>query len=367
MDYAGLADLTFYRGRVALAAILKGLGIGNGDEVATQAFTCLAVPEGIMAAGARPLYIDIEPSGYTMDPGDLETKIGPRTRAIVLQHTFGIPAQMTPIMQVAQKAGIPVIEDCCHTLASTYEGRLLGAFGIAAFYSFEWGKPVVVGLGGSVRINDAELLRQLENDYSRYVAPGIVKRLKLELQYRAFGLLYWPRLYWPVRWAFHTLSRLGAAEGNYNPIPADGQLAEDFALRMPRRLRSRLLRKITHIDEHTRHNRWLAEGYAAQIGSAAVKHPKPPAESETVYARYPLRAADKPRLLAAARAHNVELAEWYATPVHPLPLDQSAQVGYQRGSCPHAETRAGEVVSLPIHGRVGPRYLRRAAEFLNKQ
>ncbi|HIE26284.1 TPA: hypothetical protein EYP66_03250, partial [Candidatus Poribacteria bacterium] len=88
------AKLTFFRGRVALYAILKALNIGPGDEVATQAFTCVAVPEGIMASGARPVWVDIEVDGYNMDAEDLRRKLTLRTRAIIVQHTYGIPADM---------------------------------------------------------------------------------------------------------------------------------------------------------------------------------------------------------------------------------------------------------------------------------
>ena len=82
-----LADLVYFRGRVALYALLKALDVGPGDEVATQAFTCVAVPEAIMATGASPIYVDLEPTGFNMDVGDLQHKITSRTRAIIVQHT----------------------------------------------------------------------------------------------------------------------------------------------------------------------------------------------------------------------------------------------------------------------------------------
>ena len=149
-----LGELLYFRGRVALHAILNGLGIGSGDEVALQAFTCVAVPEGIMATGARPVWIDIESDGYNMAPESLESRITPRTSAIVVQHTYGIPADLERILSIAERHQIPVIEDCCHTLASTYHGKPVGSFGVASFYSFEWGKPLVAGIGGAAVVND---------------------------------------------------------------------------------------------------------------------------------------------------------------------------------------------------------------------
>ena len=138
----------YFRGRVALYALLKALKVGKGDEVAMQAFTCVANPEAVMAIGALPIYVDVEVDGVNMDPGDLEGKITSRTRAIVIQHTFGIPADIAPLRAIAKRNNIPVIEDCCHTLASRYDGQTVGSFGIGSYYSFEWGKPLVAGIGG---------------------------------------------------------------------------------------------------------------------------------------------------------------------------------------------------------------------------
>lgn len=360
-----ITSLTFFRGRVALYAILKGLGIGAGDEVATQAFTCVAVPEGIMATGAQPLWVDIEAEGYNMDAADLRRKLTPRTRAVIIQHTYGIPADLDSLLQVAGEAGLPVIEDCCHTLASTYRGRTVGSFGIASFYSFEWGKPIVAGIGGSAVVNDPELRERVHEAYENYHAPGIKRLARIQLQYYAFGLLYRPRLYWPVRTLFHRLGSLGMAESNYNPV-GEGNIAEDFNLRMALPLQRRLADNLAKLDAQTRHSHWAANEYRTRIQSKAVTHPTPPKNSDTVFARYPLRARNKAELLVAARKANVELSEWYATPVHPLEGQDLRLVYYEPGSCPNAEVRCGEIVALPTHPAVSRRDIDRAVNFLNK-
>jgi len=191
-----LNELTFFRGRVALHAILKSLGVGKGDEAAIQAFTCIAVPEAVMASQAMPIYIDVEPGSFNMDPADLARKITHQTKAVVVQHTFGIPADMDRIVDIASKMHIPIIEDCCHTLRGTYKGRPLGSFGVASFYSFEWGKPVVIGIGGSAILNDRELSDKMVETYSRYCAPGLGTVAKIQLQYYAVSLFYSLALYW---------------------------------------------------------------------------------------------------------------------------------------------------------------------------
>ena len=166
-----LEKLTFFRGRVALYAILKAMGIGAGDHVVTQAFTCIAVPEAIIASGAHPVYVDLESNGFNMDPDDFKLKITSQTRAVVVQHTYGIPANMDSIVQIADERSIHIIEDCCHTLVSKYRGKLVGTFGAGSFYSYEWGKPIVVGIGGSAGVNDKDLRKKIERQYSCYNFP----------------------------------------------------------------------------------------------------------------------------------------------------------------------------------------------------
>lgn len=362
MQHEDLLRLTYFRGRVALHAVLEGLNVGRGDEVATQAFTCLAVPEGILATGARPRYVDISPDGYNLDADDLKRKIGPQTRAIVAQHTFGIPAAMTPILNIAREQGIPVIEDCCHTLASTFGGQPVGTFGAASFYSFEWGKPIVAGIGGSAVVHDLELRQRLESAYPSLGEPGALSQCKLEMQYLAYYLLYRPKLYWPVRSLFHRLSKLGAAEGNYNQVD-DDDVARDFSLTMAPRFRRRLAHELKGVPEHSRHARWVVDQYRSAIAGSGTVHPDPPAQADVVYARYPLRVAEKPQLLAKARECGVEVAEWYSTPIHPLGKDQSQSVHYEPESCPNAEARSQEVISLPTHRRVKQGYINKVTDF----
>jgi len=361
MQHENLLRLTYFRGRVAMHAVLKGLNVGHGDEVATQAFTCMAVPEGILATGATPCYVDISADGYNLDADDLKRKIGPQTRAIVVQHTFGIPADMTPILEVARKHGVPIIEDCCHTLASTYGGQTVGTFGAASFYSFEWGKPIVAGIGGSAVVHSSELRQLVESAYASLGKPGALSQFKLELQYLAYWLLYRPKLYWPVRSLFHRLSKLGAAEGNYNQV--DDDVARDFSLTMAPRFHRRLARELRGIAKHSQHARWVVDQYQSGIAGSGIVHTDPPAQAEAVFARYPLRVAEKSKLLAKARECSVEVAEWYNTPIHPLGKEQSQSVHYEPESCPNAEARSAQVISLPTHRRVKQRYVNKVTDF----
>lgn len=356
--------LYYFRGRVALFALLKGMNVRKGDEVILQAFTCVANPEAIMAADAIPVYVDVESDGVNMDPEDLEQKITSRTRAIIIQHTFGIPADLDSLLAVASKNNIPIIEDCCHTLTSQYNGKAVGTFGVGSYYSFEWGKPLVAGIGGALIVNDPLLAKKVKEQYAEYRNPPASLDVRLRVQYMAHKLLYRPRLFWPVRSLFHFLGKLGAAESNYNPI-VEGRIADDFSLLMSRFAQGRLKKKNLSVESITEHSTDVSNKYSSQIHTPSVKHLSISKKSSSVYCRYPLLAENKEVLLEKARQANVEIAEWYSTPVHPLKGKELALVNYTEGACPNAEKNCGQIITLPTHTKVGRHDLERTLEFFN--
>lgn len=357
-------DLTYYRGRVALTAILKALGIGKGDEVAIQAFTCVAVPEGVISAGAKPIYIDILEDGLNINPIDLSQKINSKTKAIVVQHTFGIPADIDSILKIANEKRIPVIEDCCHTLRSKYNGTTLGSFGIASFYSFEWGKPLVAGIGGLAQVNDENLRAILQNNYKKYIVPGFISNLRMELQFLAFSLFYRPSLYWPVKKAFHLLGDIGIIKGNYNHVSGD-EVASDFSLKMITSVKKRLERKIMSIDIDTEKARQNGNYYEQNVINPAFKKVIPPSFSETVYTRFPLLYDSKFDFMKFAEKNRIEVADWYNTPAHPLKGDQWSSVYYEPGTCPNAERNTKRILSFPTHARTPKKDIERITNYIN--
>lgn len=360
-----LERFTYFRGRVALAAILRGLGVRSGDEVLLQAFTCVAVPEGIMSIGARPGYVDVEAGGLNMDPADLEDKIGSSTKAIVIQHSFGLPADVMHLGRIAREHGIPLIEDCAHTLTSRVEGRLVGSFGDAAFYSYEAAKPVFVGIGGSAVSNDEQLTKRLADDYTQYEGPPAVAQLETAAMFHAYQIAYRPSTYWPLRSLFRTLSSAGVIRGNYNKIASSERPAADFRRRMGGLQQRLLYRELQSLDTQTAHRKRVAGEYQSLIRTGRVTHLSVPARMEPVFSRYPLLAENRTELVERAREARVEIAIFYDTAVHPLEGSALRTVGYEPGLCPNAEWTAERIISLPTGPRVGNEQIRRAVNFLN--
>ncbi|MFW5850300.1 MAG: DegT/DnrJ/EryC1/StrS family aminotransferase [Spirochaetota bacterium] len=155
-DYVGTKHCVMTAsGTNSLTAALMALEIGPGDEVIVPACTYMATPIAVLAAGAIPVIADIDDT-VTLDPKALEATIGPRTKAVIPVHMWGLPCNMDAIMSVARKAGIYVVEDACQGVGGAYEGRMLGSIGDVGTYSFNYYKNMTTGEGGAVVTDNDE-------------------------------------------------------------------------------------------------------------------------------------------------------------------------------------------------------------------
>src|SRR3989339_214772 len=204
----------FSKGRVAFYALLKAMGIGPGDEVLMSGYTCVMVPSAPMFLGATCRYLDIEPHTYNLNPRLLDSHYSNKTKALIIQHTYGIAQDMAPILQWAKEKNIPIIEDCCHVFGSTYKNQLCGTFGVGAFFSGQWNKPFSTGLGGILLVNEASLLPKVQAIYESAVLPTLVEELRLKIQILSYKGLVNPKTVGAVMMAYRILSRLGIAAGS---------------------------------------------------------------------------------------------------------------------------------------------------------
>ncbi len=148
-------------GRMALYFILKALDLPPGSEIIVPALTFWVVPEMTRVAGLKPVFADIDPVTFTLDPKAVERAITPNTRAVLPTHLYGLPCDMDPILELAGRHDLRVIEDCAHSLGSTYKGRMVGTLGDASFFSFQAFKPLNTYGGGLGWMRDAEIARRV--------------------------------------------------------------------------------------------------------------------------------------------------------------------------------------------------------------
>ncbi len=173
-------------GTSGLHLLVRALGIGEGDEVITTPFSFVASANCVIFEGARPVFVDIDPDTLNMDPALIEKAVTPRTKAILPVHAFGQPAEMEPIMEIAQRRGLKVIEDSCEAIGASYRGRAAGSFGDGSVFAFYPNKQITTGEGGVVLTDDEEvafLCRSMRNQ-GRGEGGGWLDHERLGFNYR---------------------------------------------------------------------------------------------------------------------------------------------------------------------------------------
>jgi perosamine synthetase len=189
-------------GTAALHLAIRALGIGEGDEVIIPSFTFIAVANAVCYQRATPVFVDIDPVTLNIDPSCIARAITPRTRAIIVVHTFGVPAEMDALMELARRHSLAVIEDACEAIGATYNGKPVGSIGDIAAFAFYPNKQITTGEGGAVLARDSKLagrIRALRNQ-GRYRSGDWFEHAEIGYNYRlsemacALGLVQLGRL-----------------------------------------------------------------------------------------------------------------------------------------------------------------------------
>lgn len=287
-------------GTDALWLSLLALGVATGDEVLTVPSTFLATAEAITYAGAKPVFVDIEEQTYTMNPELLEKAITPRTKAIIPVHLFGQIADMDPIMAIARKHGLPVVEDACQAHGAEYKGRAAGSIGDTGCFSFYPGKNLgALGEAGAVVTNNAELKQKIQ-------------MLRDHGQSRKYHHAV-------VGWNARMDGFQGAA----------------------------LQIKLRHLAKGNEARRQHALRYDQILGGVeGVTIPQVGHDRVHVYHIYSIRVQKRDAILQALASRGVSCGIHYPVPVH---LQEAyGSLGYRRGAFPVAERCADEFLSLPM-------------------
>jgi len=364
----------FWRGRVALYAILKSLGVGPGDGVLVPGYTCFAVPAAVVFAGARPVYVDIEPETYNISLQTVQAawseNARARVKAILIQHTFGVPAHLDPLLAWAHENGIATIEDCAHAWGSRYRNghgqwNEVGTSADAAFFSSQWTKPISTGLGGWARANNARLDAALHEFLEQCVAPSSLEVTLLAGQVVARGLFSSSTAHWVARSIYQRLYRRGLVIGTSTPDELQGNMPVAYPKQMSAFQRWLLERRLAETSVQT-HRRRLKSLYDGALESAGLPVFAVPDYADAVLLRYPVRVPNKKQVLAEAERRWIELGDWYAHPIDP-PQGLRAEVfDYRAGMCPEGERAAAEVVNLPMHSGVKEKTVTKVVSFLKE-
>jgi perosamine synthetase len=342
----------FGSGRVGLYGLLRALGVGEGAEVLLSVPTHIVVANAIRYTGARPVYVDCHLEDYNIDLGDAERRLTPRSRVLLLQHTFGVPVEMDAALRFARRHDLVVIEDCVHALGARYDGRSVGSFGHAAIFSTEETKTISTTMGGMTVTNDPHLASRLRAFQASCSWPSRGLAARYLLKFVAYYLLTEPHVHRFARIAYERLGRRNPLPVPTTPEERKGQRPRDYERRLGNGQAALGLCQLSHLGANLGHRARVANAYRDRLSGCGVRLPQAPVKAEPSFVRYPVWVEDRPRIIRALAPHAV-VGTWFTSVLEEAESPEVA--GYDAGSCPRAEQAARHLINLPTHPRVGER------------
>jgi perosamine synthetase len=356
---------SYDNGRTALQSVLEALELPSGAGVVVQGFSCIVVPNAVKAAQLRPVFIDIDGT-YNIDAGALDELLesDPSIGAVVVQHTFGVAADMEPLVEVCRKHDVRVVEDCAHALGVRYRGLLLGTLGDAAIFSFGRDKVLSTVSGGIAIANSPELAERLSASWSALPIPSrrwIAKRLNHPLIFALALPTYYLGSLGKVIIALAKRLQLFpwvlTFEEKHGEQPA--------GKRMPNVLAEWALSQLVRLDRFNDHRRKIAAYYSEQLGGLVQLPQLHSSFDDAIFFRYTIKVERADELLKMAKNSGILLGDWYRQVLAPEGCDL-ASVGYEEGFCPAAEKAITQVVNLPTHINVTLDDAKRVVDVIKK-
>ncbi|MFH1049016.1 MAG: aminotransferase class I/II-fold pyridoxal phosphate-dependent enzyme [Patescibacteria group bacterium] len=419
-EYFGVKHaISFSSGRAGLYAILKSLilqyPISNIQypEVIAQAFTTIAIPNAIKQAGFKTVYIDIKEDTYNIDPDKIEEKITANTKAIIVQHTFGVPAEMDKILAFCKKHNLLLIEDCAHSLGAEFGGKKAGTFGGAAFFSFGRDKIISSTSGGMVITSDNVLADEIKKFQSILEFPS----KKWILQQLAHPLVFWFSL--PIYYFFNIgklkiflAQKLGIISRAYSEAEKKG-IGNMRGYRLPNALAVLALNQFKKLERFNNHRRKIAEIYdksfhydnmnyhsGIDIGKtdknsfyyhtleydsrvnnvkneqkishfgnwdnqSEIKLPLNIQKNKSVFLYYTIQVERRDELLKFAAKKHIILGDWFPGALGPKGVNEE-KFGYKKGACPIAERVGLKSLNLPTNIRTSEKDAKKVADLIKK-
>ncbi len=369
-NYMGVKyAFSFNSGRSALYAVLKSLCLEKNDKFFLQAFTCNASINPFLWAELKPVYVDCSGDDFNIDIEDLKTKIqeNPDAKILMVQHTFGIPANMNEINSLVKQHGLVLIEDCAHSLGAKYNNQLVGKFSKAAFFSFSRDKIISSVYGGMVITNNENIAEKLRDVQIEFKMPSVFWVFQQLLHpillyyvilpiYNFFGagkiLLIFSQI-------FHVLSKAVSKEEKKGLRP------DYFPRAMPNALAALAVNQLAKVEKFNSHRQKVANFYYKNLDSKKFELPKKFSGRKNAFLRFTVKHLNAHEIIYQSwHKENMLLGDWYTTPIAPFDTDLS-QMNYKKGMCPVAEYLSEKTFNLPTHINIKKSDAERIVNFLN--
>ena len=363
-DYLGVKyAFSFNSGRSSLMAILNSLDLEKNSEILLQAFTCNAVPNPILWSDIKPIYVDCDENTFNIDIEDLKKKIGPKSKAVIVQHTFGLPANLDEVIKICQENNLILIEDCAHALGATYNGKKLGTLSKAAFFSFSRDK-IISSVYGGIAVTNNDILAQRIKEFQKKISypsffwvfqqllhPVLMSYLILPT-YRIFGkylliIFQWLQI---LSKAVHWKEKRG-------------EKPSYFPKRLPNALAILAQNQFKKLEKLNNHRKKIAAFYKEELLSTEYKLPN--TLEGSVFLRLPIRHPKSRQIVKDAWRNNILIGDWYDKVIAPHDT-KLEKMKYEIGSCPKAEKLVKETFNLPTHINISEIEARAILSFLKR-
>lgn len=314
----------YWKGRVALFAILQAMGIGYGDEVIIQGYTCVVVANAVLYLNALPVYADIDPDTYNINLDSLKSRITANTKAIICQNTYGLSSNLERIASIADETAkkyghaVYTIEDCTHGFGGMYHGKPNGTSCDASFFSTQWSKPYSTGVGGFCVVHNEDIKKRIADLNKSLIRPGVKEKLELKLMYFVRSCIINDHTYWPMIRLYRWMSSHNLVLGSSSGEEVSGtELPKSFFKAQSPVQFKKGLKSIKHLEEVNRLRRSNAELYTEFLAVRNKVHVSKDLFNDHVFIRYPLLVNDRERFRQEAEKERIILGEWFESPVYP--------------------------------------------------
>ncbi|MDD4148984.1 MAG: aminotransferase class I/II-fold pyridoxal phosphate-dependent enzyme [Bacteroidales bacterium] len=337
-----------YKGRVSLYAILRAMGVGEGDEIIIPAYTCVVVPNPIIYLGAKPIYVEIDEKNLCMDLNILENAITDKTMAIICQNTYGLSANVDAIVDIAKKHKLYTIEDCTHGFGGTYKGKANGSYCDAAFYSMQWNKPFSSGIGGFMTVNNNLLLNKIQDQENNKIEPGLLTKINLKFLFLIKRYLLNNTTYWIMVKMYRWLSKNNLVTGSSSGGEiTDVIMPEHFFMNYSNIQAKEGLRNINALPENLELRKKNAAIYSGFLKENDKRFVAEDLFENHSFLKYPVFVKNRKQFMEYARRNKIELGDWFNSPIHPI------QFNFEKWfidpeNYPIANEAAKHVVNIPV-------------------
>jgi len=361
---------SFNSGRSAFLAILRALseveGLKAGEGVMLQAFTCNAVPNPVLWADLEPVYVDCNKDDYNISVEDLQKKITPKSKIVVVQHTFGLPANLDPIRAFCTANNLILIEDCAHSLGAEYKSFKVGTFGKASFFSFSRDKVISSVYGGMAVTNDPVLAEKIEKLQKDFGMPNLFWIFQQILHPILLGFIVLPiydlldlgKVFLVASQILHILSKAVSWKEKRGLRP------DYFPKALPNALAIMAQNQLGKVEKFNLHRQKIADFYYKELADTQFDLPKTFDTRKNIFLRFTVKHKKAHDIIFTAwDRKNILIGDWYTTCIAPFDT-KLEEIKYKKGMCPNAEDLAKITLNLPTHINIKKEDAERIVNFL---